>query len=104
MNGESSKMHTANSSSTESSLIRVGEASTKWKAPSNTDVASRPLKKDSVKGSAKAVNIKSSLAGLSPVEEVDLVEKFQSNKIFAKPNTGEKSGDKLLTGGGRCLP
>ena len=73
VNGESNKIHTANGSSTESNLIRVGEASTKWKATSNTDVASRPLKKDSVKGSSKAVNIKSSLAGLSPVEEVDLV-------------------------------
>ena len=73
MNGESNKMHAANSNSTESNLIRVGEASTKWKAASNTDVASRPLEKDSIKGSAKNVNIKSSKAGLSPVEEVDFI-------------------------------
>ena len=104
MNGESNKMHAANSNSTESNLIRVGEASTKWKAASNTDVASRPLEKDSIKASAAEVNIKSSKAGLSPVEEVDLVEKSHSDKIFAKTNTacltGEKSGDKLLTSGG----
>ena len=73
-------MHAANSNSTESNLIRVGEASTKWKAASNTDVASRPLEKDSIKASAAEVNIKSSKAGLSPVEEVDLVEKPHSDK------------------------
>ena len=82
-----------NGNSTESNLLplrvgesnllplRVGEA-TKWKAASASDaVASQPLKmdsisaKDSIKTSAKDVDIKGSSAGLSPVEEVDPVEK-----------------------------
>ena len=61
--------------------VRVGEQ-TKWKASSASDaVASQPLKmdsisaKDSIKTSAKDVDIKGSSAGLSPVEEVDPVEK-----------------------------
>ena len=85
-----------NGNSTESNLLplrvgesnllplRVGEA-TKWKAASASDaVASQPLKMDSIKGSArdsikasaKDVDIKGSSAALSPVEEVDLVEKY----------------------------
>ena len=81
-----------NGNSTESNLLplrvgenllplRVGEV-TKWKATSASDaIASQPLKmdsisaKDSIKASAKDVEIKGSSAGLSPVEEVDLVEK-----------------------------
>ena len=74
-----------NGNSTESNLIRVGEASTKWKAASTADsVSSQPLKMDSIKGSArdsikvsaKDIDLKSSSAGLSLVEEVDLVEKY----------------------------